>query len=279
MSATCTLKIRKVATKSLNLHDATEITQSPNKRNIKLSVFKVLTSVEMAMTWVVDGLDTKRETFPKTIFYCSSIKDTSAIYNYLTTELPDCTQFINMYHSETADINKTDIINNLKNANSILRIVIATSALGMGIDVVNCWAVILYGAPNTAIELVQEIGRVGRDGNPSIALLLYNSYNIRLSEVKEVYKTINCRRHTLMQYFLKPAELEALSDEIGVHTCCDICAHKCQCGKCKLLLLEKMFNDSKIEDVSDDDLEKQSDSDITEPYDLDQYDYFDDVDI
>ena len=54
------IKNKKIAIKSLNLYDATEITQSPNKTNIKLSVFKVPTSIKMAMTCIVDGLDVKK---------------------------------------------------------------------------------------------------------------------------------------------------------------------------------------------------------------------------
>lgn len=39
-------------------------------------------------------------------------------------------------------------------------IVIATSALGMGIDIRNCYSVIVYGTPYTMVDLWQQIGRV-----------------------------------------------------------------------------------------------------------------------
>ena len=63
--------------------------------------------------------------------------------------------------------------------------------VGMGIDIVNFSNVVLYDAPKTVIDLVQEIGRVGRDGSPSTALLLHNSYHLQNidSEVKELCKT------------------------------------------------------------------------------------------
>jgi ATP-dependent DNA helicase RecQ len=62
------------------------------------------------------------------------------------------------------------------------RIVIATNALGMGIDIINCYSIVLYGAPHNVLDLVQEIGRAGRDGKDSVAMVLYNSFNLRTVE-------------------------------------------------------------------------------------------------
>ena len=39
-----------------------------------------------------------------------------------------------MYHSETEDLKKEFIVNELKNCDSSLQIVVSTSPLGMGID-------------------------------------------------------------------------------------------------------------------------------------------------
>jgi ATP-dependent DNA helicase RecQ len=65
--------------------------------------------------------------------------------------------------------------------NSKMRIVIATNALGMGIDIINCYSIVLYGAPHNVLDLVQEIGRAGRDGKDSVAMVLYNSLLLNCS--------------------------------------------------------------------------------------------------
>jgi superfamily II DNA helicase RecQ len=51
-------------------------------------------------------------------------------------------------------------------------IVITTNAQGMGI--INCYSIVLYG------DLVQEIGRAGRDGMDSVAMVQYNPYACNL---------------------------------------------------------------------------------------------------
>ena len=42
------------------------------------------------------------------------------------------------------------------------KVVICTSALGMGIDVSKCSNVILFGLPQNIVDIVQGIGRIGR---------------------------------------------------------------------------------------------------------------------
>jgi superfamily II DNA helicase RecQ len=62
--------------------DIREITLSPNRQNIKLTISKVSNEVEIAMTWLIDALN-DLENFPKTIIYCNSITDASKIYTYI----------------------------------------------------------------------------------------------------------------------------------------------------------------------------------------------------
>ena len=104
---------------ALNLDNPTEITMSPNKSNIKLTVLKVSNCVEMAMTWMVDELSVKKQAFPKCIIYCQTIKDTSKIYHYLTTEIPECSCHVDMFHYESTEKSKTNIIAQLKIKDSL----------------------------------------------------------------------------------------------------------------------------------------------------------------
>ena len=53
-----------------------------------------------------------------------------------------------------------------------LRLVTATSAFNMGVDCPDICSVVHFGPPTSAIQCVQESGRGGYNGNPSVALLL-----------------------------------------------------------------------------------------------------------
>lgn len=111
-----------------------------------------------------------------------------------------------------------------------MKIIVATSALGM--DIAYCHSVIFYRPPTSIVDFVQELGRVGRDGQPSSATILYSSQHKRHvdKDVKQFLDSKDCRRRNLLSHFL-----EKLTNCIqnNSHVCCDICEVKCNCGRCK----------------------------------------------
>lgn len=272
LSATCTNAVRKRVLSVLGLEKATYISMSPNRENIKYTVCRTENTIDSALFWLVEALNAQKENIPRMIIYCNSIKDVGNVYNFLSGEVESSSSLIDMFHSETPDDKKHAILSALRVKND-LRVVIATSALGMGVDVFDCNYILLYGPPKTIIDLVQETGRCGRDGTKSLAVIFCNQYQLcHIDEdVKNVVKTTKCRRLSILKHFLSAKELDNIEKHMNKHTCCDLCSKLCACGEC-FLPLEKMMAFENIETISEDESAESSSDTLSYTYESDQFD-------
>ncbi|HOY23511.1 MAG TPA: ATP-dependent DNA helicase RecQ [Cellvibrio sp.] len=84
------------------------------------------------------------------------------------------------YHAGLNDDERNTIQNNFMNGET--PIVVATIAFGMGIDKSNIRAVYHFNLPKSIENYVQEIGRAGRDGLPSLCEMFAVADDIRVLE-------------------------------------------------------------------------------------------------
>ena len=146
--------------------------------------------------------------------------------------LPNLVEFrlINLFTAATTSRMREKILEEFCKNNSTLRLVIATSAFGLGVDCGDITRIINWGAPCTLEELLQETGRAGRNGAPSEAILY--SFNVGKNNTKAMKEyLVNaslCRRQLLLSTFMFCEDTVALK----YCRCCDICSILCDCSDC-----------------------------------------------
>ena len=242
LTATATKQVRMRVCRILGMAHPFIVALSPCKHNIMYSV-GIFKDIETMFKPIVTRLQAERVGMPRMIIYGRSFEMCANIYLYFKSEMqagftepmdaPDLSKFriVDMFTSVVDEGQKDGIIQRFT-SDSHLRIVIATIAFGMGLDLPDVRQVIHVGLPDDIESYIQETGRVGRDGLPSLAILLeVRGSSHCVSETLKMYRKNDdrCRRDVLFEdtdnYMHVDLGRKCL--------CCDICANFCECGTCE----------------------------------------------
>ena len=234
LTATATNETYKAVCNRLSLNTPVLIGSQPNRSNIIYEVNPLIDLYKFCQ-------DTAREIkslgleYPKTVIFVQRYSDCAALYHTLRKNLgPHITfpphyplwqeySLVDMYTRASTTSKKEKVLTAFCDPKGTLRLVIATTAFGMGVDCADIRIVIHWGPPSSLEEYVQETGRAGRDNQPSKALLLYGKPGKFVSSDMKAYALNDkkCRRKTLLKNFMFYDTESVSQDEFN---CCDICS-------------------------------------------------------
>lgn len=139
------------------------------------------------------------------------------------------------YHAGMPDTKRSEVQRGFKSGD--IPVVCATSAFGMGIDVPDIRTVIHFGIRDSLESYTQEIGRGGRDGGPTVAVLIHNPKAAQLQ--RRFVEEANPQYYV---YRMVWGALHAVLDEGDCRTVPE--------GKIKDLIMETFDTEVSIPDIS-----------------------------
>ena len=181
LTATATAETLTIVSQRLCMVNPVVVALPPYRDNI---AYQIRTNVDLDAftTSLCSELACKRLKFPKTIIYVRTYLSCADMYMAIKRKIgeglteppgyPNLSGYrvIDMFTRVLTTTKKEEVMASFSERNGALRLVIATTAFGMGVDIPDIRQIIHWGLPATLEEYVQETGRCGRDGSHSVAI-------------------------------------------------------------------------------------------------------------
>jgi ATP-dependent DNA helicase RecQ len=221
LTATADKATREDILNQLNIPKAKQFITSFDRKNISLEV----RLADKRVAQIIRFINERKQEYG--IVYCLSRKTTEQLADKLSLNgIKAAAYHAGLSFDKRSQVQEEFIFDKIN-------VVCATVAFGMGIDKSNVRWVVHYNMPKNLEGYYQEIGRAGRDGLKSKALLFHSYADViqlrkfaqgasnedvqiaKLDRMKQFTEATTCRRKILLSYFG-----ELLADNCGN---CDVC--------------------------------------------------------
>jgi ATP-dependent DNA helicase RecQ len=207
LTATADKATREDILNQLNIPKATQFITSFDRENISLEV----RLADKRIAQIIRFINERKQEFG--IVYCLSRKTTEQLADKLSLNgIKAAAYHAGLSFDKRNQVQEDFIFDKIN-------VVCATVAFGMGIDKSNVRWVVHYNMPKNLEGYYQEIGRAGRDGLKSNALLFHSYADViqlrkfaqgasnenvqiaKLDRMKQFTEATTCRRKILLSYF------------------------------------------------------------------------------